>query len=133
MTDIASFQRLFGYFLSNSGIKWQRNKNLSQNKKVWNISLHIFAFQNTPSSFHFFPKKLTFSLRTRVPPPLSDMSAKNVIFLDGSPKDKLSSKTQPKANRSCFDICPLFQKNKFLAWPHFTFMSALMKKEMRSS
>ena len=42
--------------------------------------LHILAFQNILDICNFFPYLLTFSQRTRVPPPLADISGKNVIF-----------------------------------------------------
>ena len=93
-----------------------------------------FCISEHSKLFSFFPKKTYIFFADKSSSPLIGHVRKECnFFLDGSPKDKLSSKTQPKANRSCFDICPLFQKNKFLAWPHFTFMSALMKKEMRSA
>ena len=48
------------------------------------MSLHIFAFQNIPSKFYFLSTKTYIFLAEKGPPPLSDTSAKNVHFLDGS-------------------------------------------------
>ena len=51
-------------------------------KKNLKMSLHILAFQNIPSIFYFFPTKAYIFLADKsfAPPPLTDMSAKNVSF-----------------------------------------------------
>ena len=58
-------------------------------KKNLKISLRMLAFLNIPKNFVFFsPKRLT---QTRglppTPPPLADITAKNVFFCKGSPRE----------------------------------------------
>ena len=67
-------------------------------KNILKMSLHIPAFQNIPSIFYFVPTKTYIFLADKgfAPPPLMDMSAKNVSFFWTAPLSNMEEELQSK-------------------------------------